>query len=122
MVCPCEIELKSDTLVKVSFSLARIYDATDIDSIEVSVAMTDEQFGSGVNAARKTFFELPELNELKSYDLLLPLKYTKSFSSFTEIRVAPKKGDEYVGPRHYRALSSALKPPIILVTVIHQVN
>ena len=30
MVCPCEVELKSDSLAKVSFSLARVYENTAI--------------------------------------------------------------------------------------------
>ena len=107
MVCPCEVELKSDSLAQVSFSLARMYDNTAIDSLKIYVRGKNE-VDSRVMALT-VIDNLPRVNELESYTILLPLLgFSESYDS-TEITLFAMEGETAV-TSHSRVMADSLAP------------
>lgn len=107
MVCPCEVELKSDSLAQVSFSLARMYDNTAIDSLKIYVSGKNE-VDSRVMALT-VIDNLPRVNELESYTILLPLRgFFESYDS-TEITLFAMEGENAV-TSHSRVMADSLAP------------
>ena len=111
LVCPCEVELKSDSLAQVSFSLARLYENTSIDSIEVYLIGNDEEFvfnGSQLIGS-SIITDLPSVNNLKSYQLLIPTPYFIDSTTYTEIHLYTKEDGNYK-TSHVLALANTLGP------------
>ncbi len=97
LVCPCDVELVSDGLAKVSFGLTRIYENFDINRVEVYLSKSDsDAYDTGIYASWQTKLEdLPDINSSKNYDVDLPVRSTSSIYLNTYMEISFYSGDEF---------------------------
>lgn len=75
LICPCDVELISDTSASVKFDIRKIFNTNNMDKLRIWIIQTENSIDMGETIGYREITDLErlQLGEIKSLDILLPL-------------------------------------------------
>jgi len=75
LICPCDVELISDTAASVKFDVRKIFNDNNMDKLRIWIRQTENSIdiGKQIGFREITGLDTLQVGEIKSLDVLLPL-------------------------------------------------
>ena len=109
LICPCEVETVSDTMVRVTFSVARHFEENDLAGLYVALRANDasRQFQGGELLSSTEVDIVPALNSTEQIQVELPFNFSDKAN--TDLVVAERLQNGNILPYKTRALKTPVR-------------
>ena len=109
LICPCEVEAVSDTMVRVNFSIARHFEEDDLAGLYVALRANDtsRQFNGGELLGSTELDMVPTLNSTEQVQIELPWRFSDNAN--TDLVVAERLSDGGILPYKVRRLKTPIR-------------